>query len=346
MNTKQNKNISGHGEYNQLVNSIGELLDSARKQVARTINTILIETYWKIGKRIVEYEQKGGEKADYRTKLLTKLAKDLRLKYGKGFSKSNVYSMRLLYIKYPKFQTLSGKLSWSHYVELLGITGDLARSFYEEQCIKENWSVREIRRQINSMLFERIALSKDKKGVLRLAKEGQIIEKEEDIIKDPYVLEFLKIPENYQYTEKELEQKLIDNLQMFLLELGKGFAFIGRQHRITLNNNHFYVDLVFYHTILKCYVLIDLKVGKIAHQDIGQMNMYLNYFKSEMSADNDNAPIGIILGAEKDNILVEYALGGISNKLFVSRYELYLPNKKELEQRLRYLLKNGGDKNA
>jgi len=339
MNTKQNKNmINKSGEYNQLVNSIGDLLESARKQVARTINTILVETYWGIGKRIVEYEQKGGEKAEYGTKLLTKLSKDLRFRYGKGFSKSNVYLMRLSYIKYPKFQTLSGKLSWSHYVELLSISDDLTRSFYEKQCIKENWSVRELKRQINSALFERIALSKDKKGVLALSKNGQIIEKEEDIIKDPYVLEFLNIPEKYQYTEKELEQRLIDNLQMFLLELGKGFAFVNRQYRITLNNNHFYVDLVFYHTILKCFVLIDLKVGKITHQDIGQMNMYLNYFKSEVSADNDSPPVGIVLGAEKDNILVEYALGGISNKLFVSRYKLYLPDKKELKKRLKYLL--------
>lgn len=338
MNTKQSKRISKYKEYGHLLNSIGELLESARKYVARTINNILVETYWNIGKRIVEYEQKGGEKAEYGTELLTKLSKDLSLKYGKGFSKSNVYLMRLLYIKYPKFQTLSGKLSWSHYVELLSVSDDLTRSFYEKQCIKENWSVRELKRQINSMLFERIALSKDKKGVLELAKKGQIIEKEEDIIKDPYILEFLKIPEKYQYTEKELEQRLIDNLQMFLFELGKGFAFVNRQHRITLNNNHFYLDLVFYHTILKCYVLIDLKVGKITHQDIGQMNMYLNYFKSEVNAENDNPPVGIVLGAEKDNILVEYALGGISNKLFVSRYKLYLPDKKKLIQRLRYLL--------
>ena len=340
MNTKQNKNITRHSGYDQLVNSIGKLLESARKQVARTINTILVETYWKIGRRIVEYEQKGENRADYGKRLLKRLSKDLTIKYGKGFSRSNLQYMRLLYIKYPKCQTLSGKLSWSHYVELLSITDDLARSFYEKQCIKENWSVRELRRQINSMLFERIALSKDKKGVLQLAKKGQIIEKEEDIIKDPYVLEFLGIPAQYQYTEKELEQRLIDNLQMFLLELGKGFAFVSRQYRITLNNNHFYVDLVFYHTILKCYVLIDLKVGKITHQDVGQMNMYLNYFKSEVNADNDSLPVGIILGAEKDNILVEYALGGISNKLFVSRYKLYLPNKKELKKRLRDLLKD------
>lgn len=326
-------------EYGLLVDSIGKLLESARRESVRAINTILVETYWNIGKRIVEYEQKGGEKAEYGSRLLTKLSKDLRMKYGKGFSKSNVYLMRLLYIKYPKFQTLSGKLTWSHYVELLSITDDLARSFYEKQCIKENWSVRELRRQIDSMLFERIALSKDKEGVLELAKKGQIVEKEEDIIKDPYVFEFLGIPEQYQYTEKELEQRLIDNLQMFLLELGKGFAFIKRQYRITLDNNHFYVDLVFYHTILKCYVLIDLKVGKITHQDIGQMNMYLNYFKTEVNSDNDSPPVGIILGAEKNDILVEYALGSISNKLFVSRYKLYLPSKKELTQKLKYLLR-------
>jgi predicted nuclease of restriction endonuclease-like (RecB) superfamily len=326
-------------EYIKLVDSIGALLESARKDTIRTINNILVKTYWEIGKRIVEYEQQGGEKAEYGTELLIKLSKDLSLKYGKGFSKSNVYLMRLLYIKYPKFQTLSGKLSWSHYVELLSVSDDLARSFYEKQCIKENWSVRQLRRQINSMLFERIALSKDKKSVLKLAKKGQIIEKEEDIIKDPYVFEFLGIPEQYQYTEKELESRLIDNLQMFLLELGKGFAFIKRQYRITLDNNHFYVDLVFYHTILKCYVLIDLKVGKITHQDVGQMNMYLNYFKSEVNSDNDNSPIGIILGAEKDNILVEYALGGISNKLFVSQYKLYLPSEKELSKRLKGLIR-------
>jgi len=194
MNNKQNKIVvknSINKDYNQLIDSIGELLKSARKQVARTVNTILVETYWGIGKRIVEYEQKGGEKAEYGTKLLSKLSKDLSLKHGKGFSKSNVYVMRLLYLKYQKFQTLSGKLSWSHHVELLSVSDDLARPFYEKQCIKENWSVRELNRQINSMLFERIALSKDKKGVLELAKRGQIIEKGEDIIKDPYVLEFL-----------------------------------------------------------------------------------------------------------------------------------------------------------
>ncbi len=334
------RNKFSTSDYNSLINEIGNILIKARKKVFRTVNTVLIRTYWEIGKRIVEFEQKGGIRAEYGSRLLIKLSKDLKAKYGKGFSRSNLQYMRLLYLKYPKCQTLSGKLTWSHYVELLSVSDDIARSFYEKQCIKEGWSVRELRRQIDSMLFERIALSKDKKGVLELAKKGHIVKKEEDIVKDPYVLEFLGIPEKYQYTEKELEERIIDNLQMFLLELGKGFAFVARQYRITLGNNHFYVDLVFYHTILKCYVLIDLKVGKITHQDIGQMNLYLNYFKREENREGDNPPVGIILGAEKDDILVEYALGGISNKLFVSKYKLYLPDKKQLRKRLIHLLED------
>ncbi len=224
MNTRQNKTVAKKDffqRYNQLVDSIGQLLKESRKQVAKTINTILVKTYWEIGKRIVEYEQKGKERADYGIQLIRRLSKDLKLKYGRGFSRSNLQYMRLLYIEYPKCQTLSGKLSWSHCVELLGVSDDLAKSFYEKQCIKENWSVRELKRQINSMLFERIALSKDKKSVLELATKGQIIEKEQDIIKDPYILEFLKIPETHKYTERELEQRIIDNLQMFLLELGR-----------------------------------------------------------------------------------------------------------------------------
>ncbi|MCX5782784.1 MAG: PDDEXK nuclease domain-containing protein [Elusimicrobia bacterium] len=325
-------------QYYQLVNSIGTLLDKSRKYIFTTVNAVLVGTYWEIGKRIVEFEQHGKEKAEYGSELLSKLSKDLKIKYGHGFSKSNVYMMREFYLKYQKFQTVSGKLNWSHYVELLSISNDLARSFYEKQCINENWSVRQLQRQINSSLFERIALSKDKKSILKLANKGHVIENEVDLVKDPYILEFLKIPEHYKYTEKELEQRIIDNLQMFLLELGKGFAFVGRQHRITLNNTHFYVDLVFYHTLLKCYVLIDLKSGKISHQDIGQMNMYLNYFNAEERSQKDNASIGIVLGAEKDNLLVEYALGGISNKLFVSKYKLYIPDRKVLQKRLQYLL--------
>ena len=326
--------------YILLIEDIGLFLKDGRKQAYQAVNSILVKTYWEIGKRIVEYEQAGKEKAEYGSSLLKDLSRDLKLKYSKGFSKSNIYLMRQFYLKFPKFQTLSGKLSWSHYAELLSVEDDLACQFYKKQSINENWSVRELKRQINSALFQRIALSRDKKGVLELSKKGNIIQKHQDIIRDPYVLEFLQIPENYKYSEKELEQKIIDNLQMFLLELGRGFTFVKRQHRITLDNTNYYVDLVFYHRILKCFVLIDLKIGKLSHNDIGQMNMYLNYFREEENIEQDNEPIGIILSAEKDRLLIKYALGGISNKLFVSKYKLYLPNKKELENKLKNVLEN------
>lgn len=324
--------------YSSLISSIGSLLDEGRRQAYQAVNTFLVKTYWEIGKRIVEYEQEGKERAEYGSSLLDTLSKDLKVKYGKGFSKSNVYLMRQFYLKYQKFQTVSGKLSWSHYSELLSIDEDMQRHFYESQCLREHWSVRELNRQINSALFHRIALSKDKKGVIELSKKGLLIEDAKDVIKDPYVLEFLNIPESHKYSEKELEQKIINNLQMFLLELGKGFTFIKRQFRITLDNTNYYVDLVFYHRILKCFVLIDLKIGKVRHNDIGQMNMYLNYFKEEENSTEDNEPIGIILSAEKNNFLVKYALGGITNKLFVSKYKLYLPDKRELENQLREFL--------
>lgn len=318
--------------YQKLLDSIGGLLAQARQQAFQQVNSILVRTYWGVGRLIVEYENEAGENARYGSKLFEKIAADLRKSYGKGFSRSNVIYMRLLYLKYSKSQTLSDQLSWSHYIELLSVEDNTARNFYEKQGLMERWSVRELSRQINSMLFERLALSKDKKGIMALAAKGHIVEKAKDIIKEPYVLEFLGIPEDHKYSEQELEQKLIDNMQAFLLELGKGFSFVGRQFRITLNNKHFYVDLVFYHRILKCFVLIDLKLGKVAHHDIGQMNLYLNYFKKEEMAKDDNEPIGIVLGAEKDHVLVEYALGGISNRLFASKYRLSLPDKKVLQK--------------
>ena len=246
--------------------------------------------------------------------------------------------MRLFYLKYEKFQTLSGKLTWSHYSELLSVSDSLARTFYEKQCVNESWSVRELKRQRETGLFERIAFSKNKLEVLKLAQKGQIIENATDVIKDPYVFEFLGIEEQYQFSEKELEKRLIDNLGHFMLELGKGFAFIGSQYRITLNNTHYFIDLIFYHRILRCFVLIDLKLGKVNHQDIGQMNLYLNYFKEEENTNGDNPPVGIVLGADKDEILVKYAMGSISNQLFVSKYQLYTPDKKILENKLKFLL--------
>ena len=333
-----NKKIQNIEIYQKLVDSIGTTIESARQRAIQAVNNELLKANWEIGKYIVEYEQHGNEKAEYGSSLLTNLSKDLKSRFGKGFSKSNIYLMRQFYLKYQIFQSVTGKLTWTHYAELLGVSDDIARGFYEKQVVNDNWSVRELKRQISSSLFERLALSQDKGGVLKLSEKGLTISEPKDIVKDPYVLEFLQIPEEYRMTESKLEQKIIDNLQTFLLELGKGFSFVGRQYRITLDNDHYYVDLVFYHRILKCFVLIDLKTKHVKHQDIGQMNMYLNYFRSEENTEGDNPPIGIVLGADKNDILVEYAIGGISNNIFVSKYQIYLPDKKILEQKVKEIM--------
>ena len=327
-----------HSAYTTLKNEIGKLLQEGRKEAGRAVNRVLINTYWNIGQYIVEFEQKGKEKAIYGSELLDTLSKDLTSEFGKGFSRSNLFQIRQFYIRFPKIQTLSGQLSWSHYLEIMKEEDELAVSFYMKHCNNENWSVRELKRQMKSMLFHRIALSKEKSKVIEIAQKGVEVQRAEDIIKDPYVFEFLNIPVKSHYLEGELEEKLIQNLESFLLELGKGFAFIGRQYRITLGNRHFYVDLVFYHRILKCFVLIDLKKGEIEHNDIGQMNLYLNYFRKELNEADDNPPIGIVLGAYKDKILVEYATENINNNLFVSKYQLYLPDKETLQNELKRLL--------
>lgn len=215
----------------------------------------------------------------------------------------------------------------------------LARSLYAHETIQNNWSVRELKRQVNSMLFERLALSKDTKAVMKMAEKGQIIEKPEDAIKDPYILEFLNLKEEASYTESQLEQALIDKLQQFLLELGKGFTFAARQRRITITNRHYYIDLVFYNRLLKCFVLIDLKTGELNHSDIGQMNLYLNYFKENEKEEDENDPIGLILCAKKDDIFAKYILGGLSNKVFASKYKLALPSEKELKLKLKSIPK-------
>lgn len=326
--------------YLSLIEDIGSILEQGRQQAYRAINALLVKTYWEIGRRIVEFEQDGKVRAEYGTSLLDSLSKDLKQRYGRGFSRRNVLDMRRFYYHYPNWQTVSAELGWSHYVELLEIEDPLEREFYKRQAINEKWSVREMTRQVNAALFHRIALSRDKRGVLELSKKGLLVSTSKDIIKDPYILEFLNVPESGKLSEKAFEQKLLDNLQMFLLELGKGFSFVARQYRITLGNNHFFIDLIFYHRILKCFVLMDIKIGKATHQDIGQMNLYLNYFKKEENSAGDNEPIGIILSATKNDIEVEFALGGIVNKLFVSKYKLYLPDKKELEEKLRWLLEN------
>lgn len=326
-------------KYNRLIKDIGQSIRKARTTAAQAVNTELLKANWEIGKHIVQYEQHGNERAEYGSDLLAKISKDLTDHFGKGFSRRNVLDMRRFYITHEKWQTVSAKLSWSHYIELMGINDDGARKFYERESIRENWSVRELEKRKNSLLFERTRLGKRKKTGLKPVKRTSLPSSPTDIIKDPYVLDFLNIEHKRKISEKHLEQKIIDNLQLFLLELGKGFAFIGRQYRISLRNNHFKIDLVFYHRILKCFVLIDLKTRKVKHNDIGQMNLYLNYFKTEENTPGDNEPIGIILSAEKDEILVEYAMGGISNKIFVSQYQLYLPQRELLQEKVNALIK-------
>lgn len=326
--------------YQSLIEQIGGLLQSGRQKAIQSVNTILVQTYWQIGRYIVKFEQHGNERAEYGTQLFERPSKDLTTAHGKGFSRSNLLYMRKLYLSFQISETLSHKLTWSHYFEILKADSELEIGFYSKQCENENWSVRELKRQMKSSLFERIALSKDKDGVLKLSKKGHIVEAPEDLLKDPFVLEFLNIPEQYQYQENELEEQIISNLQQFIMELGKGFAFIGRQYRMSLGGKHFYLDLLFYHRILKCFVLVDLKRGEIDHLDIGQMNLYLNYFKKEEATEGDNEPIGIILGAHKNHILVEYATDSISNKVLLSKYQLYLPNKEQLQKQLSKLIED------
>lgn len=323
--------------YSNLLENIGNAIISGQLKASQAVNVSMLESYWAVGRYIVEFEQNGADRANYGDKLLSKLSKDLKIRFGKKFSLSNIYNMRKLYLRFPIFQTVSGKLSWSHYLELLKLEDDREISFYIQQSKIEQWSVRELKRQIDSMLFHRLALSTDKAGVLELARKGMIPAKPADIVKDPMVLEFVGLPDPI-IKESELEDALIENLEQFLLELGKGFAFIGRQYRLTLGGRHFKIDLVFYHRILKCFVLIDLKRGEIGYEDIGQMNLYLNYFKNEENTEGDNEPIGIVLGASKDEITMQYALEGITNQLFVSRYQLYLPSREELQNRLQNLL--------
>jgi predicted nuclease of restriction endonuclease-like (RecB) superfamily len=328
------KPIASHGDYQSLVSTISNLYEQGRIIAIKAVNIQLLETYWQIGQYIVEFEQKGSDRAAYGKALIDNLAKDLSLLHGKGFSRSNLIYMRLLFLKYPISEKPSHLLSWSHYVELLKIDNDAERSFYEKQAILENWSIPELRRQKQASLFLRLAASKDKEGILKLSRQGQMVQKPSDLIREPYILEFLKIPEPYHISESELETRIIDNLQHFLLELGKGFAFIGRQYRITLANRHHHVDLVFYHRILKCFVLIDLKKETAGYEDIGQMNMYLGYFENEENTEDDNPPIGIVLAREKDELQIKYALHNVSSQLYVTKYQLYLPNEQELRREI------------
>ena len=330
-----------------LVNEIASIITNARNNVAKQVNNELLNAYWNIGRVIVEDELKNN-RGEYGKKQLLAISKNLTNKFGKGFSQSNLYNMKMFYTKYPIFQSVTGKLSWTHYCELLYISDDDKRSFYEKEAINANWSVRELKRQISSSLFERVLLSNgepNKKKVLELALKGNEIAKPEDIVKDPYVFEFLGLPENKPMMESDLEEALVRQIEKFLLELGKGFMFVGTQQRVTFGNTHYYVDMVFYNKILRSYVLIELKTIKLMPEAVGQLNMYLNYYTAEINDENDNPPIGLILCTDKGNVDMQYALGGLSNNIFASKYVTYMPDKEQLIAQVEAVLSSNDNKN-
>jgi predicted nuclease of restriction endonuclease-like (RecB) superfamily len=333
-----NPPLTSDRQYTSLLSRIGERYQAGRTAAVTAINRELLMAYWEIGHYIVGFEQRGKQKAAYGKQLLKQLSHDLQAIHGSGFSHSNLVYMRLLFLKYPKSETLSHFLGWSHYFELLKLKNSHERSFYEQQCINERWSVRELKRQKETSLYHRLAASKSKEEILEMAKKGRHVARPEDLLREPYIFEFLQLPVNHGLRETELEQRLADHLQAFMLELGRGFAFVGRQKRITVGNDHHYVDLVFYHYILKCFVLIDLKVRKANPGDIGQMNMYLNYFRNEENQEDDNPPVGIVLATHRNEGVIQYALEGIGNQLLVSKYETFLPKKELLRAEIERVL--------
>lgn len=332
---------------------IVDLLQSAKNKVIRTVNQTMVLTYFEIGRMLVEEEQGGKERAEYGKEILKGLSKVLTQEFGKGFSVKNLERMRTFYQIYGKSSTLLSKsenhenavtettfqdvkqnefvLSWSHYLKLMRIDNENERKFYEIESLKNNWSVRELNRQYDSALYTRLVLSRDKDKVKELSEKGLILEKAKDAIKDPYVLEFLGLPEHTEYSESQLEQEIIDKLEQFLLELGNGFTFVARQKRISLDDTHFRIDLVFYNRILKCFVLIDLKIGELKHQDLGQMQMYVNYYDREIKLKDENNTIGIVLCQNKRESVVEYTLPETNEQIFASKYQTVLPSKEELK---------------
>lgn len=351
---------------------VAELLQNARQQVLRTVNSTMTITYFEIGRIIVEEEQNGKDRAEYGKQLLKSLSKELTKEFGKGFSLRNLEQIRQFYMTYSKseslsrileiqkaqsltaefksqktqtvsavferldFQTLSSffKLTFSHYIFLMRIDDEKERRFYKIESEKHNWSVRELKRQYDTALYTRLALSRDKEGILKLSEKGQIIENPKDIIKDPYILEFLGLPELHQYSESQLEQEIINKLEHFLLELGHGFTFVARQERITFDDKHFRIDLVFYNRILRCFVLIDLKIGELKHQDLGQMQMYVNYYDREMRLEDENKTIGIVLCQNKSEAVVKYTLPENNEQIFASKYKTVLPSVEALKELL------------
>lgn len=357
--------IKGDKAERKLFERVAAILEQVRSEVARTINSRMVLAYWHIGRLIVEEEQKGENRAEYGQRIIEGLSRRLTEKYGKGFSTTNLWDFRRFYVVYAgrspeilrpvggesvipeKLHPVGGEsdsvssagisdaLSWTHYRLLMRVENDQARSFYEIEAARNKWSRRELERQITSLLFERLLKSRDKKGMLELARNGNALKNPLDVIKDPYVLEFLDLPESHRLVEGNLEEALITHLQEFLLELGSGFAFVARQKRLTLEGDHFYADLVFYHIRLKCYVIIDLKVAKLTHADLGQMQMYVHYFDRKIRGEGDNPSIGLILCTDKNDAVVRYVLNEENKQIFASRYKLELPDEKKLAAELR-----------
>ena len=336
---------------NEFFERVGRILEQARSNAKTAVNLSMVYAYYEIGKNIIEEEQNGKKRADYGKYILKDLSEYLTEHYGKGFSVDNLKLMRRFYNVYskdmigetvfPQFKNLpateTGRkffLSWSHYIKLMRIENVDERHFYEIEAARNDWSLAELKRQFDTSLYERLALSRDKEGVKKLSTHGQVIKEPSDLIKDPYVLEFLGLPELVQYSETELEKHIIDNLQQFLLELGKGFTFVGRQVRLTFEEEHFRCDLVFYNRLLRCFVLFDLKIGELKHQDIGQMQMYVNYYDRKVKLPDENNTIGVILCKDKNNAIVEMTLPEDNTQIFASKYQTVLPSKEELQRLL------------
>lgn len=324
-----NELINNDNEIEDIFYNIRELVINSRNRVYSAVNTEMLNLYWNIGKIIMEIQQ-GDERASYGEMVIKKLSQKLTAEFGKGFSKRNLERMRKFYIYFPIATTVSTQLSWSHYVEILKVDEELKRNFYIKETINSRWSVRELQRQIGSLLYERLVLSADKGKVLELSEKGHQLKEGRDLVKDPFVLEFLDIKENTDYLENDLEKAILEHLKEFLLELGKGFMFVGSQIRLTLEEEHFYPDLVFYNRILKCFVIIDLKIGKVTHQDIGQMQMYVNYYDREIKSNDENSTVGILLSTLKNKTVVKYTLPKDNKNIFSSSYKLNLPTEQEL----------------
>lgn len=343
----------------ELYMQVENLISSSKQSLIKSVNQTMIYTYFELGRMIVDFEQEGEKKAEYGKEILKNLSEKLAQNFGKGFSVNNLENMRRFYLAYSKKELKDKKaisenvsrkleevknevrvsdfksnfkLSWSHYLKLIRIEDQNERNFYEIEAIQNAWTLKELQRQFDSALYQRLALSRDKDQIKELSKKGQIITKPSDALKDPYILEFIGLPEQKNYSESDLEQELIDKLEHFLLELGKGFTFVARQKRISFDEKHFRIDLVFYNRLLKCFVLIDLKIGELKHQDIGQIQMYVNYYDRFVKLDEENKTIGIILCQDKNDTLVEITLPEDNEQIFASKYKTILPSKDELKK--------------